>query len=200
MKMPRQTEERKAKEDERRRGEEEEAKQDAAGSAAGKQQKLLDKSIWTGEDWLLSGQKDQLESVIQQLEEVIRIKEQAIDRLTMELSEAKDQSIQLEGKTNKCLALKEDRIEELEEALRESVRITADREVALDAETQQRTLLDQKVHRLPFFCFISFYDFIKDEQNLTDVLSDFRWVGSSKGYSRCIMPRASNADSVDPIS
>lgn len=40
---------------------------------------------------------------------------------------------------------KEDRIEELEEALRESVRITADREVALDAEIQLKTKLDEKV-------------------------------------------------------
>lgn len=87
----------------------------------------------------LRGQRDhQMESVIQQLEQVIRIKEQSIDRLTIELSDARDQSAQLEGQKNKTLTkLKDDRIEELEEALRESVRITADREVALDAETQK---------------------------------------------------------------
>jgi ELKS/RAB6-interacting/CAST family protein 1 len=96
------------------------------------------------EDWL-SQRKDELEDVIQQLEEVIRIKEFAIDRLTKELGDVRDQSALLEGQRTRSLDQKEDRIEELEEALRESVRITADREVALDAETQQRTILDQKV-------------------------------------------------------
>ena len=42
---------------------------------------------------------------------------------------------------------KEDRIEELEEALRESVRITAEREVALDAESQKKRKIDEKVSR-----------------------------------------------------
>jgi hypothetical protein len=63
----------------------------------------------------------------------------------------------LEVQREKSLGLKEDRIEELEEALRESVRITADREVALDAETQQRTILDQKVFpSIPMFRMLSF--------------------------------------------
>lgn len=92
-----------------------------------------------------TGQTDQLKLYVEQLEEVIRIKEESIDRLTNELSHVRDQSAQLDTLTNTSLAQKEDRIEELEEALRESVRITADREVALDAETQQRNLLDQKV-------------------------------------------------------
>lgn len=92
-----------------------------------------------------SEKKDELATVIQQLEEVIRIKELCIDRLTKELSDAKNQSALLEGQSAQSLDLKEDRIEELEEALRESVRITADREVALDAETQHRNILDQKV-------------------------------------------------------
>ncbi len=103
-----------------------------------------DASVQKREDWL-SQKKDELEDVIQQLEEVIRIKELAIDRLTKELGDVRDQSALLEGQRTKSLDQKEDRIEELEEALRESVRITADREVALDAETQQRTILDQKV-------------------------------------------------------
>lgn len=81
----------------------------------------------------------------QQLEEVIRIKEEAVDRLTNELSRARERFAQLDNQKNASLAEKDDRIEELEEALRESVRITADREVALDAETQQRSLLNQKV-------------------------------------------------------
>jgi len=42
----------------------------------------------------------------------------------------------------------DDRIEELEEALRESVRITADRELALHSETQQRMQISEKVGRL----------------------------------------------------
>ncbi len=97
-----------------------------------------DERIELEESTRLSGQTDhQLESVIQQLEQVIRIKEQTIDRLTSELSDARDQSAQLEGQKNRTLTLKDDRIEELEEALRESVRITADREVALDSETQK---------------------------------------------------------------
>ena len=81
----------------------------------------------------------------QQLEEVIRIKEEAVDRLTNELSRARERFAQLDNQKNASLAEKDDRIEELEEALRESVRITADREVALDAEIQQRSLLNQKV-------------------------------------------------------
>lgn len=81
----------------------------------------------------------------QQLEQVIRIKEEAVDRLTNELSRARERFAQLDNQKNASLAEKDDRIEELEEALRESVRITADREVALDAETQQRSLLNQKV-------------------------------------------------------
>lgn len=93
----------------------------------------------------LPEKRDELATVVQQLEEVIRIKELCIDRLTKELNDARDQSALLEGQSAKSLDLKEDRIEELEEALRESVRITADREVALDAETQHRTILDQKV-------------------------------------------------------
>ena len=40
---------------------------------------------------------------------------------------------------------KDDRIEELEEALRESVRITADREMALHNETQLRIQISEKV-------------------------------------------------------
>lgn len=96
----------------------------------------------------LPEKRDELATVVQQLEEVIRIKELCIDRLTKELNDARDQSALLEGQSAKSLDLKEDRIEELEEALRESVRITADREVALDAETQHRTILDQKVGQL----------------------------------------------------
>jgi ELKS/RAB6-interacting/CAST family protein 1 len=115
-----------------------------------------DASMWKREDWLPE-KKGELEDVIQQLEEVIRIKEFAIDRLTKELSDVRDQSTLLEVQREKSLDLKEDRIEELEEALRESVRITADREVALDAETQQRTILDQKVfHSIPMFRMLSF--------------------------------------------
>ena len=118
-----------------------------------------DASMWKRED-LLPEKKDELEDVIQQLEEVIRIKEFAIDRLTKELSDVRDQSTLLEGQRAKSLDLKEDRIEELEEALRESVRITADREVALDAETQQRTILDQKV--FPSFPMSRMFSFIAD--------------------------------------
>lgn len=108
-----------------------------------------DATVQKREDWL-SQKKDELEDVIQQLEEVIRTKEFAIDRLTKELGDVRDQSALLEGQRTRSLDQKEDRIEELEEALRESVRITADREVALDAETQQRTILDQKVHSSSF--------------------------------------------------
>jgi len=43
---------------------------------------------------------------------------------------------------------KDDRIEELEEALRESVRITADREMVLHNETQLRMQISDKVVRL----------------------------------------------------
>lgn len=43
---------------------------------------------------------------------------------------------------------KDDRIEELEEALRESVRITADREMALHNETQLRIQISEKVARM----------------------------------------------------
>lgn len=43
---------------------------------------------------------------------------------------------------------KDDRIEELEEALRESVRITADREMALHNETQLRIQISEKVFPL----------------------------------------------------
>lgn len=41
---------------------------------------------------------------------------------------------------------KEDRIEELEEALRESVQITAEREVVLAQEEQARTRAEKQVH------------------------------------------------------
>lgn len=68
-----------------------------------------------------------------------------MSRLTSELREASQRAAQLDHQKNSSLAEKDDRIEELEEALRESVRITADRELALDAETQQRILLNQKV-------------------------------------------------------
>ena len=48
----------------------------------------------------------------------------------------------------------DDRIEELEEALRESVRITADRELALHSETQQRMQISEKVD--PAIHFVNF--------------------------------------------
>ena len=152
-----------------------------------------DASMRKRKDWL-SEKKDELEDVIQQLEEVIRIKEFAIDRLTKELSDVRDQSALLEGQREKSLDQKEDRIEELEEALRESVRITADREVALDAETQQRTMLDQKVF-FPSFPLSRMLSFIAELKKLLFgklFLISFivlRWDGWSSDYNRCITPR-----------
>ena len=150
-----------------------------------------DASMQNREDWP-SEKKDELEDVIQQLEEVIRTKEFAIDRLTKELRDARDQSALLEGQRARSLDQKEDRIEELEEALRESVRITADREVALDAETQQRTILDQKVFLISVvrdvvsrFLIAFFY------LPITFLISfiAFRWDGWSSDCNRCITPR-----------
>lgn len=82
-------------------------------------------------------------SIILHLKEDIETKEEVIKHLTEELAEAKHQHLLLleEGFLDKNA----DRIEELEEALRESVRITADREVALDAETNMRIESDEKV-------------------------------------------------------
>lgn len=61
---------------------------------------------------------------------------ETLDRLTSE----RDEERRRRGNAGA-----EERIEELEEALRESVRITADREVALDAEMQRSNQLDEKV-------------------------------------------------------
>lgn len=46
------------------------------------------------------------------------------------------------------LRLKEERIEELEEALRESVQITAEREVVLAQEEQARTQSEKQVRSI----------------------------------------------------
>ena len=82
----------------------------------------------------LSSRCAQVEDV-RQLENVIRDLRETIDRLTSELDEARREVV---GQRENERAESEGRIEELEEALRESVRITADRELALDAELQRR--------------------------------------------------------------
>lgn len=51
------------------------------------------------------------------------------------------------------LRQKEERIEELEEALRESVQITAEREVVLAQEEQARTHSEKQVLSLSTVCF-----------------------------------------------
>lgn len=79
----------------------------------------------------------ELKMATQNLEEILREKENTIEML-------KQDEI---NHSTQCqhLSEKENRIEELEEALRESVRITADREMALDAETREKRTMDEKV-------------------------------------------------------
>lgn len=50
---------------------------------------------------------------------------------------------------------KDDRIEELQEALRESVHITAEREIVLQQEESRRKQMMEKVSN---FCILNFYD------------------------------------------
>lgn len=81
----------------------------------------------------------ELNMATQKLEDVLREKENTIEMLKQD---------QINHST-RCeqLSEKENRIEELEEALRESVRITADREMALDAETREKRTMDEKVQK-----------------------------------------------------
>ena len=94
-------------------------------------------------------------SYIQQLsglEHQLQLKDEHVHQLSRDLAQLRhwQQLIADKDSTDddedNLLSDKEERIEELEEALRESVRITADREMALHAETQLRMQISEKVH------------------------------------------------------
>lgn len=96
-------------------------------------------------------------SYIQQLsglEHQLQLKDEHVHQLSRDLAQLRhwQQLIADKDSTDddedNLLSDKEERIEELEEALRESVRITADREMALHAETQLRMQISEKVARL----------------------------------------------------
>lgn len=83
-------------------------------------------------------------STILHLKEEIKKKEDIIAQLTHEMADFKKEYLLAQNRYSE----KDDRIEELEEALRESVRITAEREVALDGETAIRIKSEEEIRRL----------------------------------------------------
>lgn len=78
----------------------------------------------------------------------IKKKENVIAQLNDEMADLNKQCRLVQSLTENNYSGKDDRIEELEEALRESVRITADREVALDEETTKRIKAEEEITRL----------------------------------------------------
>ena len=90
-------------------------------------------------------------STILHLKEEIKKKEDIIAQLTHEMADFKKEYLLAQNRYSE----KDDRIEELEEALRESVRITAEREVALDGETAIRIKSEEEVE--PVHNFVTFF-------------------------------------------
>lgn len=84
-------------------------------------------------------------SIIHHLKEDIKSKEEIIINLTNDVKILNEECLILQKRLDQTKNLDKDRIEELEEALRESVRITAEREVALDGETVKRIKAEEEV-------------------------------------------------------